>query len=316
MHASASRWLALLAGMLCCLSPMAAADAAADAPAAILERCLPRLDAARDVGVARILRRCPELERAVSLNPAAFGLPRDWREVGREVSADSLRELTQLLRAADEPAAFAPGVAPPSAATLTAVLADWSLPDDAGPLQRLLRWIRARVGVDELPLERDAAPARGQADGLLARLWPVFGWLAFAVTLGLVGWVLSREARAAGWLQALRRLRAAPAASGDLPAETADNAASLAAAPVLLDRPDWWLAQLAARLAERGVLRHPDAATAREIAAAATVGPAGTQRLELLTEVAESVRYAPQPPSQARLAAAAAAGVALLEELR
>jgi hypothetical protein len=312
MHASASRWLALLAGMLFWVSPAAATDV----PAAMLERCLPRLDAARDVGVARILQRCPELERAFNLNPAAFGLPRDWREVGREVSADSLRELAQLLRAADEPAALAPAVAPPSAATLAAVLADWSLPDDAGPLQRLLRWIRARVGVDELPLERDAQPAARQADGLLARLWPVFGWLAFAVTLGLVGWVLSREARAAGWLPALRRRRAAPAAPGDTPAAAGGNAASLAAAQVLQDRPEWWLAQLAARLAERGALRHPHAATAREIAAAATVGPAGTQRLELLAEVAESARYAPQPPSQARLAAAAAAGVALLEELR
>jgi hypothetical protein len=80
--------------------------------------------------------------------------------------------------------------------------------------------------------------------------------------------------------------------------------------------PQWWLAQLAARLAARGALRHPAAATAREIAAAATVGAVGLQQLELLTEVAEAARYAPHPPPATRLDAAAAAGAALLQELR
>jgi hypothetical protein len=298
--------------MLCCTAPATAADA----PAALLERCVPRLDAARDVGVLRILRRCPELERAWRLNPAAFGLPRDWREVGGELSADSLRELAQLLRAADQAAVLPARTAAPSTATLATVLADWSLPDDAGPLQRLLRWIRARVGVDELPLERDAAPASRQADGLLARLWPALGWLVFAATLGLLGWVLSREARAAGWWQALRGRRAAQAPSGDPPVEHGGNAVEVPPAKSLRHGPEWWLAQLAARLAARGILRHPDAATAREIAAAAPVGVAGAQRFGLLIDVAESARYAPQSPSQAQLAAAAEAGVALLEELR
>jgi hypothetical protein len=324
MHASASRWLALLAVLLWCAAPAdAAADPVADTaadpaadPAALIERCLPRLDAARDVGVARILQRCPELEPAWTRDPGAFGLPLAWRELGSELSVDSLRELSPLLRAADQSAAAPPRGAEPSAATLGAVLADWSLPDDAGLLQRLLRWIRARVGADDRPLEPDAAQAAQQDAQRLARLWPLLGWLGFAATLGLVAWVLAREARAAGWGAAGRWARTRPADADDRSAAVATSGADTRERDVAAQRPEWWLAQLAARLAARGALRHPAAATAREIAAAATVGPVGLQQLGLLTEVAEAARYAPHPPAPARLEAAAAAGAALLEELR
>lgn len=312
MHVSAFRWLALLAGVLLLGSP-AYAD---DEPSAVIERCLPRLDPARDVGVVRILQRCPELQQAWIQDSAAFGLPQAWRELGSELSIDSLRELAQLLRAADQPARPSPGVAAPSTATLVAVLADWSLPDDAGLLQRLLRWIRARVGVDTAALEPEAGNVAQPDDGLLARVGRVLGWIAFAVALGLLGWVLSREARAAGWLHALRRTRSRREyrARGPVAAGTEAARARPEAAPALW--PGWWLEQLAARLAARGALRHPAAATAREITAAATLGPVALRRLELLTEIADAARYAPQQPSRASLDAAAEAGAALLEELR
>jgi hypothetical protein len=309
MLASASRWFALLLGSWLLAAPVGAAVDAAG----LIEQCVPRLDPARDVGVARILLRCPELERAWSADATAFGLPQAWREVGGELSVDALRELSLLLREAGRPAASGSAVAAPSAATLAAVLADWPLPDEASLGQRLLRWIRARIGVDAMTTGRDATRGALTPAGPGARLLQALGWSAFAAALVLVGWVLWREARASGWLR--RRAGGsgsaayAAAAAADQRVDDVPQRLQAGSRP----SPDWWLAQLAARLAARGALRHPAGATAREIAAALSVAPPVTQRLATLVEVADEARFAALPPSQARLDAAAEAGRALLE---
>jgi hypothetical protein len=307
--ASLSR--ALLAAILAlgAVAPAATgpATAAAIAAATQLDACAQRLDAARDVGVARIMARCPELARAWQRDGAAFGLPRNWRDVGGEVSADSLRELARLLRAtAALPPRETNTATPLRVATLDAVLADWPPFEDAGLIARVLRWIRARVGADPTLVEPKAGGDSRDQSRFGAWMARVLPWVALLATLALLVWVLQRERRAA---------HAARASHGSAPGSSPDVAATshAAAAPV---SPGDWLAVLAARLAARGLLRHPAGATSREILAAAPSDARLATQWTLLATVADEARYAPRPPDPGRRSAALAAGLALAEALR
>lgn len=302
MRGRALPWLALLIGIT---APGGSVIAATD-PAAQLETCAARLDAARDVGVARILARCPELARAWQQDASAFGLPRDWRDAGSEVSAYSLRELARLLRATDAAPARAAAAAAPRAAALEAVLADWPLPDDAGLVTRLLRWVRARIGADAVVVEPASGPGAQRPAGIEAWLRRVLPWAALLSTLVLLAWVLWRERAAA---QARRGVRDGAARESAL-------AVPVGAAGGAPDSPGGWLAAIATRLAERGLLRHPAAATAREIVAATPADTGIAAPLALLATVADESRYAPQPPAPTRRDAALAAGRAVSEALR
>lgn len=309
-HAGARLGQALLGGLLC----LAAPPGAAVEPADLLDRCVPRLDAARDVGVARILRRCPELERAWDLDASPYGLPQDWRDVGGEMSRDSLRELARLLRDAAAPPASAPDGAAPRAATLAAVLQEWPLPDEAGVLQRLLRWVRSRMGGDGMTPTKAPEPTPRIAGERAPLWWRIAGWTGFAALLALVGWVGWREAQAAGWLrrlQGVRGLESEPRGGS----VTADAALpqSVGAA---VQSPAWWLEQVALQLAARRRLPHPAGATPTEIAAAMRADTTLQPRLALLVAVVDAARYARDPPSSADIEAAVAAGGALLERLR
>ncbi len=278
---------------------------AASAAATQIEDCVRRLDAARDVGVARIMVRCPELGRAWQQDGAAFGLPRNWREVGSEVSADSLRELARLLRATSvSPPRETTTATAPRAATLDAVLADWPPFEDAGLIARVLRWVRARVGgpaLEEPQSGRDSA-GEGRFTAWLIRVLP---WVVLVATLALLAWVLQRERSAA---RAARASHEGSPSSADV-AATSDAADS----PV---SPGDWLAALAARLGTRGLLRHPAGATSREILAAAPADTRLAPQWTLLAAVADEARYAPEPPDPARCAAAVAAGRTLAEALQ
>lgn len=303
MRRGAPGWIALLAGTMSLGAPVGAATD----PATQLEACAARLDPARDVGVARITSRCPELRRAWQQQSGAFGLPRNWRDVGSELSADSLRELARLLRDARSPMPMTPSAASrPRAATLGAVLADWPQPDDAGLIARLLRWIRARVGVDGPMVAPQAGPDHRADAGLRAWLARVFPWIALVATVVLLAWVLHRERSAARARRTARSVAAA--SSGDR-----GRAVDAAAVP---ESPGVWLAALAARLAARGLLRHPAGATPREIVAATPVDAGLAPQLRLLAAVADESRYAAQPPDPTRREAALAAGRVLVESLR
>lgn len=303
MRAGALPSLALLIG----IAAMGGPGAAATDPVAQLETCAKRLDAARDVGVARILARCPELARAWQQDPGTFGLPRDWRDAGSEVSAYSLRELARLLRATDvAPPRAAGAAAAPRTEALAALLADWPLPDDAGLLTRLLRWIRARIGADVVVAEPDSGPGAQGAPGPEAWLRRALPWAALLATLALLAWVLRRERAAA---QAARGARHGAARESAL----AVPVATAGGAP---DSPGDWLAAIATRLAARGLLRHPAAATAREIVAATPADTVVAAQLALLATVADESRYAPRPPDSMRRDAALAAGRAVSEALR
>lgn len=309
MRGGASLSLALLVATLGLGAARLAATGlptdAASAAATQLEECARRLDAARDVGVTRIMARCPQLARAWQRDVTAFGLPLNWREVGGEVSADSLRELARLLRATVVPGGRS-AATPLRAATLDAVLADWPSFEDAGLIARVLRWVRARVGADATVAEPEAGRDSPDESRFSAWATRVLPWVALAATLSLLAWVLQRERGAARGVRATR---------GALPGSSSDVASTAgpAAAPV---SPGDWLAALAARLAARGLLRHPAGATSREILAAAPVDARLEPLWTLLATVADEARYAPRPPEPARRAAALAAGQALAEALR
>lgn len=308
MRGGASLSLALLVAILGLGAAAHAAPGvvtdAASAAVTRLEDCAQRLDAARDVGVVRIMARCPELARAWQRDGTAFGLPRNWREVGGEMSADSLRELARLLRATA--VAGTSTATPLRTATLEAVLADWPPFEDAGLIARVLRWVRARVGADPTLPEPKAGRDPTDQSGFSAWATRALPWVALVATLALLAWVLHRERGAA---------RAARASRGALPVSSPDvaEASDPAAAPA---SPGDWLAALAARLAARGLLRHPAGATSREILAAAPSDTRLAPQWTLLAAVADEARYAPRPPDPARCAAALAAGHALGEALR
>jgi hypothetical protein len=308
MRVGASLSLALLVATLGLgATANAATGLTTDAAATQLEACAQQLDAARDVGVARIMARCPELARAWQSDAAAYGLPRNWRDVGGEVSADSLRELARLLRATRAaPPLGAATATPLRAATLEAVLADWPPFEDAGLIARVLRWVRARVGAD--PTLAEPQTGRNSADQRRFRAWlaKVLPWVTLVATLALLAWVVQRERSAAG---------AARASRGVSPGPSPDVAATSDVSGVPVSPGDW-LGTLAARLAARGLLRHPAGATSREILAAAPTDTRLAPQWALLATVVDEMCYAPQPPDPTRCDAALAAGRALAEALR
>jgi hypothetical protein len=309
MRGGASLSLALLVATLGLgATANAATGLTTDAAATQLEACAQRLDAARDVGVARIMARCPELARAWQRDAAAYGLPRNWRDVGGEVSADSLRELARLLRATQAAPPRGTATAPSlRAATLEGVLADWPPFEDAGLIARVLRWVLARVGAD--PTLTEPQTSRNSAEQRRFSTWlaKALPWVALVATLALLAWVVQRErSAAAGAARASRGVSPRPS-----PAVAATS--DVSGVPV---SPGDWLGTLAARLAARGLLRYPAGATSREILAAAPTDTRLAPQWTLLATVADEMCYAPQPPDPARCGAALAAGRALAEALR
>ena len=79
---------------------------AADDPALVaVEACRARLDARTDVGLDRIEKRCPGLMKTLEAAPWAGLLPNGMRERRDDVSAESLRELVELVRRVNQASA-------------------------------------------------------------------------------------------------------------------------------------------------------------------------------------------------------------------
>ena len=86
------RWLGLLG--LCWAGLALAQDPALRA----VEECRARLDSGADLGIDRVSRRCPELMPAIEKAPWRDLLPSTFGQRKEEISAESLRVLSELLR--------------------------------------------------------------------------------------------------------------------------------------------------------------------------------------------------------------------------
>jgi hypothetical protein len=273
---------------------------------ALLDACAARLDAERDIGVARVLAACPEVERAFADGAVRPWLPTDWRRHGEDLSAGSLRELASLLRETRA----APAGAPPDPALLAQVLAGnaASADDDVGAWRRFLRWLRAAAGLGS------AGPQDGRfadwlrSGGRAETFWTLAGYVAFALALAFSAWIVRGELRALGFG---RRGGGPlePSSPGAVP--PAAPGVDHAAAP-LAERPGLLLRRLAAALAARQGLLRSEAWTVDELLAARPFADDERARqLTMLARVAESARYAAEAPDTATLREATLAGETL-----
>jgi hypothetical protein len=64
----------------------------------VIEECRARLDSSADLGIERVSRRCPELMPALEKAPWRDLLPSTFGQRKEEISAQSLRVLSELLR--------------------------------------------------------------------------------------------------------------------------------------------------------------------------------------------------------------------------
>ncbi len=315
MRRRATAWaLAAAHGALVLGNPLGVAaaprPAAEPASPALLEACAARLDGERDIGLARVLAVCPEIERAFADRRVQAWLPGGWRSHGEDFSAGSLRELATLLREAE----VAPAGRAPDPALLARILAEHSerAGDDTGPWRRFLRWLRsiasrARADTADAPLD-DWLQSGSRAESF----WTVSGYVAFVVALAFVALIALGELRARGRVGRRAGAHGGPTAAAAAPAATA---ADLASVP-LAERPGLLLRRIVAALVARPELARGEACTVGELLAARPFADAErAAQLVLLARVAEAVRFSPELPDAATLRAATVAGESLCRGL-
>jgi hypothetical protein len=283
----------LVAGLIA----WAGAALAADDPALrVVEACRAKLDARADLGFERVQRRCPDLLQALERAPWRDLLPTTLRQ--EDISADSLRALSDLIRASR---AEASAGATLDRAKLDAALAALGAQGQQGATrwERLKRWFRAKFEPRD---DDDRAGWLGQLASRLRTSEGVADVLTYvgylAVTL-LVSWIVFAELRAAGVFGGWRRAatRRNPAAEWRRRLMLAD----VTAAP-LAERPGMLLRLLGEALTRAHRLPAADGLTARAIATRARLDTDEDRaQLERVARVADDARYAPEKPDAAAL---------------
>ena len=302
------RWLAALLLLAASAPPAHAADAT---PA--IDDCLAKLDAAADVGYARISARCPELPAALAQKPAADWLPADWNRPDNQLSAQGLTELRALL--AREQAVPARARALPDVAKVPAVLAAVTRSEaaQAGWWTRFKEWLR-RILTPQV--QRNESWVTRWLDGasLSRRASELIAWSVLALIVALAVGIIVRELRIAGLLGGRERSRA-QAGSG-LPGGRRGASAGQIVRAAPRERPGLLLEAIAKRLAEQDRLPPARALTARELVGRARLpDEAGRSRLAELAAVSERVRFSGADVAAASLTAALAGGEQLLASL-
>jgi hypothetical protein len=299
------------------LAPAAFADdpaAFADDPAlAVLDACRARLDARSDVGMDRIEKRCPELMPALQRAPWSNLLPSGMRDRRDEVSADSLRELGELVRAANRAVAKRPA---PDSGSLAPVLAELGEKGQQGATrwERFKRWLQDKLErrddeeddgqslLDEIGREFETSEG-------IARLITYTGYGLMALLVMFVVWT---ELRAAGLFGGGAR----DAARGNRATEWRRRLllADVMAAP-LAERPGLLLKLLGEALTRANRLPAADGLTAAALVRRAQLdSDAERAELERVAAAAEAVRYGPSPPAPDRLEGAVKSARALLDK--
>jgi hypothetical protein len=301
-----SRWLLALLFAVAA-APLASARDALTA----IDACIARLDAALDVGYARIRQRCPDLPPSLAGSAVAPWLPPDWNKPNNELSAAGLKELRTLLTRPTPTAA----VRAPRVARLGAVLAGLaaSASQQRGWWARFKQWLREIL---EWQQAEDHSPwwRRWFASlNLPQRVLDLVAAGALAVVTALVLAVLANEMRVAG-VTLGRRSRAAPSVRGRAAARAERSLDDLERAGPA-EQPRLLLELVVARLREQDRLPPARALTLHELTRAARLAAPDRARLGVLTATCERLRFAAQAPPPPALAAALAGGRELLGTL-
>jgi hypothetical protein len=296
--------------LLVALLGLAGVASAADDPAlAALDACRARLDARTDIGLERITRRCPDLLRTLANAPWSNLLPQDLLERRDEISAESLRELGELIRASGREQAAR---ASPDVETLAPVLAGLGEKGQQGATrwERFKQWLKDKFDRREDDKDEESwLEEFGRQFETSEGVATVITWMGYALMGLLVLYVIWTELRAAGLLGGTRdSRRELEAAQWRRRLQLAD-----AMQAPLAERPGLMLKLLGEALTRAHRLPAADGLTAATLARQARLDN-DEERAELATlaQAADAVRYGPRPPPDERLEGAVSAARSLL----
>ncbi len=264
---------------------------AEDAALRAVDACRARLDARVDVGIERVRRRCPELLPALEKAPWRALLPHALGERREEISAESLRALSELVRHAQDAGSQRPA---PARGILDPVLAELGEQGQQGATrwERLKRWLKQKLedrpdGDEPGWLEKWSRQLR-TSEGVARAIT----YIGYAMVVLLVLFVIWQELRAAGLWSRRAARRKDPAAEWRRRLMLAD----VLAAP-LAERPGMLLRLLGEALARAQRLPAADGLTAGAIVRQANLdADADRAALAQVARAAEALRYAAQPP--------------------
>jgi len=285
------RWLGLL-GL--CWAGLALAQ---DPALRVIEECRARLDSGADLGIDRVSRRCPELMPAIEKAPWRDLLPSTFGQRKEEISAESLRVLSELLRHTGDAGAKH---ATPDTRLLEPILAELGEQGKQGATrwERFKRWLQQKFE------KRDRPDKAGWLEKLRRELYTsegvarVINYLGYALVLLLVGYVIWAELRALGLFGGVRRTsRRADAAEWRRRLMLAD----VFEAP-LAERPGMLLRLLGEALVRTRRLPAADGLTASALVRRAQLElEADRAALASVAGTAEQVRYGSQSPGDEAL---------------
>jgi hypothetical protein len=296
--------------LLVALLGFAGAASAADDPALVaLDACRARLDVRTDIGLERISRRCPELLRTLANAPWSNLLPKDLLERRDEISADSLRELGELIRASGrEPASRAT----PDVEKLAPVLAALGEKGQQGATrwERFKQWLKDKFDRREEDKDEDSWLEKfGRQFETSEGVATVITYIGYALMGLLVLYVIWSELRAAGLLGGTRESRREQA---EAQWRRRLQLADVMQAP-LAERPGLMLKLLGEALTRAQRLPAAAGLTAATLARQARLDN-DEERADLanLARTADAVRYGPRPPEEEKLEGAVSSARALL----
>jgi hypothetical protein len=278
-----------------------------DSALRVVDACRARLDPRVDIGIERIQRRCPDLLPAIASAPWHALVPATLRERREELSAESLRALSELVRGANAGSAGAA----PDVAELAPVLAELGAHGQEG----VTRWERFKRWLKELRKGR-----KDDDEGVLAR-WTrelstsegvarIISYIGYGLLAVLALFVIWGELRAAGLFSARRR--AAARNSPEARWRRRLMLADVAAAP-LAERPGMLLRLLGEALTRAHRLPAAEGLTAGAIARRAQLETeADRAQLAHVARTSDDIRYAERVPPAADLEATVEQAKALL----
>jgi Domain of unknown function (DUF4129) len=290
------------------------AGADVEAVIAIVEACSERLDPQIDIGYERIAARCPDLARRLEQNALAAWLPEGWKDAGNNLSAGSLQELAVLMRR--EIATPATGRTP-NVKHLHAVLVEigQSTQQQSSLWRRMRLWLHKVFPSSAEPTDTGWIPRMISRIGLPQTVIELVTYLALAVVIGLSVLILTNEVRQTGLFR--RRLGRTESVSR---ITTVESRVRLDWRDVeraeLADKPRVLLELLLDRLTRAHRLPPAHSLTTREISRAASLpDQQNAERLRLIAQTAERLRYASRAPSGAEIEQVVEDGRVLLAEL-
>ena len=268
-----------------------------------------------DVGLARIAKRCPELLPALQKAPWRSLLPLDMQQAGAgdrrdDISAQSLRELAELVRESNAANTSRPA---PDVTRLAPVLAALGEQSQQGATrwERFKRWFRDKLQRDRKEGEDSWLEDLGQEFETSEGVARAITYTGYALVGLLVLFVIWSELRAAG-LFGGRRAAGARAAAGEWRRRL--QLADVMQAP-LADRPGLLLKLLGEALTRAQRLPAADGLTARALVRQARLEDSERAELEQVARTAEAVRYAPAAPGDEKLESAVTTARSLLQKL-